>query len=222
MRSAATAVGAAERPTGRSIRVAIVDDHPVMRDGTAALLARESDLVVVGVAGSVDDASALLDGSVADVVLLDIRLGSASGLTLLAGAQPAKPSGDRPAIVVMTAYDYPQYVEAAIRLGASGFVLKTAPIAELVDAIRRAAAGGLAFGVQPSGAAHLSPRELEVTRLVVDGRSNDEIGAALGIGAKTVETYLSRLFVRFDLASRTELATRAIREGWLDLPVGPR
>ena len=126
----------------------------------------------------------------------------------------------RPAIVVLTAYDYPQYAEAALRLGAAGFVLKTAPMAELLDAIRRAAGGGLAFGVRPraSDRARLSRRELEVVRLVVDGRSNDEIGAALGIGAKTVETHLARLFERFAIASRTELATRALREGWLDVP----
>ena len=130
------------------------------------------------------------------------------------------PSRQRPAIIVLTAYDYPQYAEAALRLGAAGFVLKTAPMAELLDAIRRAASGGLAFGVRPRAddRARLSPRELEVVRLVVDGRSNDEIGAGLGIGAKTVETHLARLFERFGIASRTELATRALREGWLDLP----
>jgi DNA-binding NarL/FixJ family response regulator len=66
----------------------------------------------------------------------------------------------------------------------------------------------------------LSARELEVVRLVVDGRSNDEIGAALGIGSKTVETHLRRLFERLGVASRTELATRALREGWLDVPPG--
>jgi len=210
-----TDAGAVPRPP---IRVAIVDDHPVLRDGTAALLAREADIVVVGVGGSVEEAIPLLDLAVADVVLLDIRLGTSSGLTLLDRTGGAPAGSKRPAIVIMTAYDYPQYVEAALRLGAAGFVLKTAPTAELVDAIRRAAAGGLAFGVRPSHAAHLSRRELEVARLVVEGRSNDEIGVALGIGGKTVETYLSRLFVRFDLSSRTELATRALREGWLDLP----
>ena len=83
------------------------------------------------------------------------------------------------------------------------------------------AAGGLAFSVRPrSGTAvgRLSERELDVVRLVVDGRSNDEIGARLGIGPKTVESHLRRIFARFDLASRTELATRALREGWLDVP----
>lgn len=205
------------------IRVAIVDDHPVVLHGTAALLAAQAGIEVAGTAGSLDEARALLAATDADVLLLDIRLGTQSGLNLLAddaGGGPGGPARPRPAIIVLTAYDYPQYAEAALRLGAAGFVLKTAPMAELLDAIRRAAGGGMAFGVRPrpSDRARLSRRELEVVALVVEGRSNDEIAAALGIGAKTVETHLARLFERFSIASRTELATRALREGWLDLP----
>jgi DNA-binding NarL/FixJ family response regulator len=201
------------------IRLLIVDDHPVVREGTAALLAAQPGIAVAGTAGSIEEASALMSDAPADVLLLDIRLGTDSGLRLL--TETAAAGEPRPAIIVLTSYDYPQYAEAALRLGASGFVLKTAPIAELLDAIRRVAAGGLAFSVRPrSGAAvaRLSERELDVVRLVVDGRSNDEIGARLGIGPKTVESHLRRLFERFDLASRTELATRALREGWLDVP----
>ena len=197
------------------IRVAIVDDHPVVRDGTAVLLAAEPDLAVVGVAGSIAEASALMDRALVDVLLLDIRLGQGSGFDLLTSPTAT----DAPAIVVVTAYDYPQYTEAALRLGASGLVLKTAPIGELVGAIRRAAAGGLAFARRPGGpVARLTRRELDVVRLVVEGRSNDEIAAALGIGPKTVETHLGRIFERLGIASRTELATRAVREGWLDAP----
>jgi DNA-binding NarL/FixJ family response regulator len=214
----------ARQVTEAPIRVAIVDDHPVVRDGTAALLATQPGITVAGTAGSLDEARALLATIDADVVLLDIRLGTSSGLNLLApgddtGPTPS-PGRPRPAVIVLTAYDYPQYAEAALRLGAAGFVLKTAPMTELLDAIRRAASGGLAFGVRPRAAdrARLSRRELDVVALVVEGRSNDEIGAALGIGAKTVETHLARLFERFAIASRTELATRALREGWLDLP----
>jgi DNA-binding NarL/FixJ family response regulator len=202
----------------RPIRVAIVDDHPVVREGTAALLAGVDGLSIAGTAGSIEGATPLLDPTTVDVVLLDIRLGTASGLSVLSGP------GERtlPAIVVLTAYDYPQYVAAAMRLGASGFVLKTAPISELVDAIRRVAAGGLAFGVRPSGRAPtFTARELDVIRLVVDSRSNDEIAGELGITAKTVEAHLRRLFERLALVSRTELATRALREGWLDVPPGP-
>jgi DNA-binding NarL/FixJ family response regulator len=197
--------------------VAIVDDHPVLREGTAALLARQPGLSIVGVAGTVEEAETLLATTAIDVVLLDIRLGTDSGLRLLSSA----PADVRPAVIVLTSYDYPQYADAALRLGASGFVLKTAPIAELIEAIRRAAAGGMAFDRRPgkgASAVRLSERELDVVRLVVDGLSNDEIGVRLGIGAKTVESHLRRLFERLGVASRTELATRALREGWLDVP----
>jgi DNA-binding NarL/FixJ family response regulator len=208
-----------EVPSSSPIRVAIVDDHPVLREGTAALLAAQTGLEIAGVAGTIDEATALVDSTDVDVLLLDIRLGTDSGLRWLTPA--ADSSRPRPAVVVLTSYDYPQYAEAALRLGASGFVLKTAPIAELLDAIQRAAAGGLAFAVRPPAAAsqvRLSERELDVVRLVVDGRSNDEIASRLGIGPKTVESHLRRLFERLDIASRTELATRALREGWLEVP----
>jgi DNA-binding NarL/FixJ family response regulator len=203
-------------------------------EGTAAILRAEPDIDVVTVAPSLETAEAagLFDAGRVDVVLLDIRLGTDSGLRALtparasdgasAAAAPSPPA--RPAIIVLTAYDYPQYAEAALRLGAAGFVLKTAPLPELVDAIRRVAAGGLAFSVRPTsaGLARLSPREHDVVRLVADGRTNDEIGSALKIGSKTVETHLARLFERLDVASRTELAMRALREGWLDVPPGER
>lgn len=199
------------------IRVAVVDDHPVVRDGTAALLGTQPGLEVVGVASTVDEAVALIAATQIDVVLLDIRLGADSGLRLLQANLPSP----APAIVVLSAYDYPQYAEAALRLGAAGFVVKTAPLAELTDAIERAAAGGMAFQVRPPArGARLSPREREVVRLVVDGRTNDEIGTALAIGVRTVETHLRRVFERFGVASRTELAARAIREGWLEIPPG--
>jgi len=199
------------------IRVAVVDDHPIVRDGTAAVLGAQPGIEVVGTASTVDEAIDLVRSVPIDVVLLDIRLGTDSGLRLL----QADLAGASPAVVVLSAYDYPQYAEAAIRLGAAGFVIKTAPLAELIAAIERAAAGGMAFNVRPRpGSGRLSARELEVVGLVVEGRSNDEIGAALGIGAKTVETHLRRLFERFEIGSRTELAARALREGWLEIPPG--
>ncbi len=202
-----------------------------MGEGTAAILRAEPDIEIITVAPSLETAEAegLFDGDRVDVVLLDIRLGTDSGLRALSSVRTA--DGDatgappaRPAVIVLTAYDYPQYADAALRLGAAGFVLKTAPLPELVDAIRRVAAGGLAFSVRPTtaGLARLSPREHDVVRLVADGRTNDEIGAALQIGSKTVETHLARLFERLGVASRTELAMRAVREGWLDVPPGDR
>ncbi len=204
---------------GALIRVAIIDDHPVVGEGTAAVLRAERDLEVVGVAGSLEAArmAGLIDANAVDVLLLDIRLGGGSGLDLLTTGDPT------PAVIVLTAFDYPQYAEAALRLGAAGFVLKTSPLPELLDAIRRVAAGGMAFMVRPTAASrtHLTGRERDVVALVVEGRSNDEIGAALGISAKTVETHLARVFERFGVASRTELATRALREGWMEVPPEP-
>ena len=194
-----------------------------MRDGTAAILGAQPGLEVVGTASSVDEAVELIRREPIDVVLLDIRLGTDSGLRLLQEDLGSSAGGRAaPAVVVLSAYDYPQYAEAAIRLGAAGYVIKTAPLPELLAAIERAAAGGMAFNVRPGAgtSAHLTARELDVVRLVVEGHSNDEVGATLGIGAKTVETHLRRLFERFDVASRTELAARALREGWLEIPPG--
>jgi len=193
------------------IRVAVVDDHPLVREGTAALIDRQEDMEIAGVAGSLEELRPILRDASVEVLLLDLRLGEESGFDLLREGQ-----GPMPAVVVVTSYDYPQYADAAMRLGAAGFVVKTAPTAELLDAIRRAAAGGLAFGVRPGGGVSLSPREREVVQLVVDGASNDEIGARLGISSRTVESHLRRLFERHDVASRTELAGRALREGWLE------
>jgi DNA-binding NarL/FixJ family response regulator len=208
-----TDVDALESSRAGPIRVAIVDDHPVVREGTAALLGAQPGLRIVGTAASLEEAAPLLDPAAVDVLLLDIRLGTDSGLTLLAGDAP------RPAIVILTAYDYPQYAAAAQRLGGSGFVVKTAPLAELVEAIHCAAAGGSAFGYRPDpSAVALTRRERDVVRLVADGRSNDEIGVSLGISTKTVEGHLRRLFERLGVQSRTELATRAVREGWLEVP----
>lgn len=204
------------------IRVAIVDDHPALREGTAALLAREPDIEVVATLGSLAEIRALIDGADApDVVVQDIRLGDESGLRMLSGdgATGAPTTGRRPAIILWTAYDYPQYAAFAYRAGAAGFVVKTAPTAELVEAIHRVAAGGLHFSSRPDlDALSLSGREREVLERVVEGRSNDEIGSDLGVTTRTVEAHLTRLFDRYGVHSRTELATRAIREGWLDVP----
>jgi DNA-binding NarL/FixJ family response regulator len=199
--------------TARTIRIAIVDDHPVLRDGIAALLSAQADMEVVASGASVADAAAFLDSRDIDVLLLDVRLGSDSGLNALQD-QPEK----KPAVVVLTAYAYPQYSQAALRLGASGFALKNGPIDDLIAAIRTAAAGGLSFSVRPTTQPGLTERELDVVKRVIDGRSNDEIASDLQISPKTVESHLRRIFERFGIGSRTELATRALREGWLDVP----
>jgi len=204
----------AEAPIpARPIRVAVVDDHAVVRDGTAALLEREADIEIVGVAGTLEAATGLL-AQHPDVLVVDIRLGEQNGFAFV---REVKEAGG-PAVVILSAFDYPQYVDAALRLGASGYVLKTDPFGNLVNAIRQVAAGGVAYSVLPTATDHrrLSLREIEVVTLIVEGRSNDEIGARLGISAKTVESHLTRIYERVHVASRTELATRAVREGWIE------
>ena len=198
------------------IRIVVVDDHPVFRDGTAAILEREPDLAVVGVAADIDAARTLLaHDPPPDVVLLDVRLGDQNGLAIV------EELAARTAVVVLTAYDYPQYLHSAIRLGAAGFVGKSAPTEELLRAVRHAAAGGLAFDRRALGSEPvvLTNREIQIVRLLADGSSNDEIGLALGITTKTVESALGRVFTRTSTRSRTELAVRAVREGWLDIPI---
>ena len=194
------------------IRVAVVDDHPLVREGTAALIDRQPEMEIAGTAADLDELRVILGSTTVDVLLLDLRLGEQSGFDVLRH----EAAGHMPAVVVVTSYDYPQYADAALRLGAAGFVVKTAPTAELLDAIRSAARGGIHFGVRPGNGVTVTDRERQVLRWVVDGASNDEIGARLGISARTVESHLRRLFERHDVASRTELASRAIREGWLE------
>lgn len=206
-------------PAPRPIRVAIVDDHPILREGTAALIGQEPDIEVVATPATIAELRTLLatDPDI-DVLVQDIRMGTESGLTVL-GELGGDPGHDHPAVIVWTAYDYPQYAAYAYRAGAAGFVVKTAPTAELVRAIRQVADGGLSFASRPDLRSRpLTPREREVLTATVAGRSNDEIAASLGITTRTVEAHLTRLYERFDLHSRTELVARAVTEGWLDVP----
>jgi DNA-binding NarL/FixJ family response regulator len=171
---------------------------------------------VVGVAADLDSARAILARPPRpDVVLLDVRLGDENGLAIIEELVA------QTAVVVLTAYDYPQYVHSAIRLGAAGFVGKSAPTEELLRAVRQAAAGGLAFDRRRLGGepVDLTGRETQIVRLLADGSSNDEIGLSLGITTKSVESALGRIFTRTSTRSRTELAVRAVQEGWIDVPV---
>jgi DNA-binding NarL/FixJ family response regulator len=213
-RSAVT--DALRRGDAPRIHLAIVDDHPLVGQGVASLLAQEPDFEVVGLATSLAEAAAMLEHDPPpDVLLLDVKLGEESGLDLLSRARSSST-----AVIVLTAYDYGPYLAAAHRLGAAGFVVKTAPLGTLVDAIRRVAAGGIVFDRRPTEVVTLTPRERAVVTLLLDARTNDEIASALGITTRTVEAHLSRLFERLGIGSRTELATRALREGWLDVPPG--
>ncbi|MEW6224733.1 MAG: response regulator transcription factor [Chloroflexota bacterium] len=200
------------------IRLLIVDDHPVVLGGLRGALAGNAAISEIVVAGSRREALEILhSGRLFDVALVDIRLADGSGLDLMETDGVPAP----PAWIVLTSFDTPQYVAAALDLGAAGFVLKTAPLAEVTDAIERVARGGTAFESHHLAAGRelrrhrLTARERQLVDRVVAGRSNDEIAMDLHLARKTVEAYLSRLYDRFDVSGRTELAIRAEREGWL-------
>lgn len=201
------------------IVIGIVEDHPIVAAGTARVLSAARGLSVAWTASDLGEARRRIAQDDVDVVVLDVRLGADSGLDLLREAvSTSTTEGERPAFVVLTGFDYPQYRVAAARLGAAALVTKMAPIADLIAAIHRAATG--AHDIAPLAPRYPTDRDLEAVRLVAAGQTNAEIAGALGVSEKTIEGRLARLFDRFGVASRTELATRAISEGWLDLPRG--
>lgn len=206
-----------------TIRVAIVEDHPVVTRGLAASLGSLEGLELVGAAKSLAEARALLASTPCDVVLLDLRLPDGSGVELLRGA-----GDDGPAFVVLSSFMTPEYVSAAIAMGASGFLLKTSETEDIGAAVATAASGALAFTAEQLREARraawrpLTATERGVLAGVLAGRSNDELTGDLGLSRKTVEGYITRLLARFGLATRTELAVKTERDLLLDLPTAER
>lgn len=206
---------------GMTERVLVVDDHPVVVDGLVAGL-RAHGIDEVSTASTLAEAKALLQRERIDVVLLDLRLPDGSGTSLLRFAQSLDP---RPAVVILSSFRSPEYLDVTMRLGAKGYLLKTAPIEEVVAAVRRAASGLSAFTSEEALEVHshqwtpLTARGHEILSRLIAGRSNDEIGGDLGISTKRVEAHLSRMYARYGVGSRVELALRAERDNWLDLPV---
>jgi len=202
------------------IRVVIVDDHPLVERGLAAALATDPayGIEVVGTASSPDEAVDVVAGSVPDVALCDVMLGGEpAGVRLIARLRALlRP----PAIVMLSSYDAPGFVDAALKAGACGYLIKTAPLDDIAGAVHAAAAGQpvtpdwllVRARTAPSTP---SPRELDLIRAVASGRSNSEVASELGLRTKTVESYLHELYQRLGVASRTELVTLAIHQGWL-------
>ena len=201
---------------GHAIRVGVVDDHPSIIAALSALILSTDDLTLVGTAGTLQDGIAL--AASCDVLVCDLQLdGHAEGLELLEGIHRA---ADPPAVLLFSGFDQPSIVRAAIDRGAAGFLDKGAELPIVLDAIRTVAAGGTVFTaarLEASRTARRRPsqRELEVIDLVVHGATNAEVGARLGLSEKTVESHLRRLFDRYGLLSRTELAVLALDEGWV-------
>ena len=199
------------------IRVALVEDHPAIAEGLAALLAQHEDLHVVGTAGTVEAAKALIERQAPDVVLCDIRLaGGTSGLGIVADHVGTT------SFLMLSSYSQPSYSVRAAELGAKGYLSKLSTIDEIVRAIRTVAAGGTAFSSEVRSSMRRAlrqptPRESEILALVASGHGNIEIGQILGLRVKTVESQLRRLFERYDVSSRSELVHLAQAQGWLDV-----
>ncbi|AVA33829.1 MAG: DNA-binding response regulator [Burkholderiaceae bacterium] len=202
------------------IRVIIADDHTVVRNGLRHILERTSDFEVVGEAARGTEVPQLVRELSPHVILLDLSMPGRNGLELIRQLR-----ADHPAlrILVLTMHAEEQYVVRAFRAGAAGYLTKESAATELVEALRKVAAGGtyvspamaekLALGLQEKpDAPHegLSDRELEVFRRIVDGESLTQIAAALCVSAKTVSTYKMRLMEKLQLRSDAALVRYAI------------
>lgn len=207
------------------IRVLVVDDHAVIRDGIAAILEPHDDLRVVGEAEDGDTAVRLAARLRPDVVLMDLRLPGTdgAGATARITALP-----DAPRVLVLTTYDSDADITRAMAAGAIGYVLKDIRRHALLDAIRSAARGEAVLA--PSVAtklvrrqhatrpAPLSERERAVLTLVATGATNRDIAAALAVSEATVKTYLTRVFAKLDVSDRTAAVTAALTHDLIVCP----
>jgi len=204
-----------------AVRVVIAEDHTLVREGTREILEQQPDLRVVGEAADGPAAVELVSRLRPDVVLLDLRLPELNGIEVTERLSATVPEAK---VVILSAYDDEDYVIAALQAGAAGYLLKTVPGQELVQAVRAVHAGetvlqeGLSrklaqYWRQASGTRGgqwLSRRELEVLRLLAAGCTNKEIAARLAISLRTVEGHLGNIFSKLGVGSRTEAALYAV------------
>jgi RNA polymerase sigma factor (sigma-70 family) len=214
------------------IRVAIADDQELVRAGLRLIVAGEADLEVVGEAATGEEAITLAQRTQPDVLLMDVRMPGLGGIAATKAILDSAGSG-RPRILMLTTFDLDEHVYDAIRVGASGFLLKDVPAEDLVIAIRQAARGTDAllapsvtrrlverFASQRSiGSTHrevlseLTAREQEVLRLVARGLSNSEIADHLSISETTVKSHVSRVLMKLGLRDRVQAVVLAYETG---------
>jgi DNA-binding NarL/FixJ family response regulator len=200
------------------IRVVVVDDHALHRDGTRQILEAHPDLEVVGDANSGEIALALVNQLRPDVVLMDIRLPGMNGIEVTRRLTRDHPDVH---VLMVSAYDEDEYVRGALEAGAAGYLSKTAPGKELVQAVRAVAGGTsvlqsgltarlLAPPGGPEHSADLTERELSVLSLLAEGLHNREVAARLGISPRTVDRHCDNIYAKLGVGSRTEAVVRAI------------
>lgn len=214
-----------------TIRVIIVDDQSMVREGLVTLLSSAADIEVIGEAGDGAEGVALSQSLAPDVVVMDVRMPGMDGLAAAAQIIGSDPD-NRPKVLMLTTFDLDEYVYEALALGASGFLLKDASAAELMTAVRTVAQGDalLAPSVtrrliddfsrrrrherhRPESVSLLTPRETEVLRLIARGLSNGEIAGELVLSEQTVKTHVGRILTKLELRDRTQAVVFAYQNG---------
>jgi DNA-binding NarL/FixJ family response regulator len=212
------------------IRVAVVDDHPVVREGLVLILQTQPDFEIVGEGRTGHDAIDLVERLAPDVLMLDLELPGVDGVAVL---RCLRERGARTRIIAFTVFDTDDRIIGAVEAGAAGYLLKGAPSAELFEAIRIVHAGGSLLQplvastvmrhVAAGGAASAPPavsltsREREVLEQLARGMSNKEIAATLGCTERTVKFHVASLFTKLGAGNRTEAVTRAVQAGLVTL-----
>ena len=219
--TAVTAPAAAAAAAG-VVRLIIVDDHALVRDGLRARLSVVPGLQVVGEAASGPDALALADADAPDLMLVDVGMKGMNGIELATELRRRHP---RVKVLMLSMYDNREYVLSAIRAGARGYVLKESPTEDIISAISAVCAGGNYFSAQVAslvaqvglGAPLLTAREHEIAVLLAHGNSNKVVARQLDISVRTVETHRLSLRRKLGVDSASELLKIAVTNGWTSL-----
>lgn len=219
---------------GPPLRVALVDDQTMVRDGFARVVRAQTDMALVGLGSNGLDAVAIARDEAPDVMVVDIRMPVLDGISATREILATPPDDGRtqPRVLVVTTFNLDEYVFDALRAGASGFLLKDATPPQLLDAIRtvargdalvdpavtRTLIGSFADRIRPSVVAtdereQLTPRELEVLRLLATGMSNLEIAEAMFVTRETAKTYVSRILLKLGVRDRVQAVVYAYRTG---------
>ena len=224
MRTAAAAVRRGGKPRaakGEQIRLLVADDHLLILEGLAAAIGRQEDMRVVAQAADGRKAVDLWKAHRPDVALLDLRMPKLNGVGVIRAIRDEDLSAR---VIVLTTYDTDEEIYQAIQAGARAYLLKDAPLEELLDCIRKVHAGetcippavSAKLAVRMSGHA-LTSREIDVLKLLVKGRSNKEIGSDLFISEGTVKSHVRTMFTKLHVMSRTEAIAVANQRGLLQL-----
>jgi DNA-binding NarL/FixJ family response regulator len=209
------------------IRILVVDDHAVVRQGLESMLSQFDDLTIVGTASSGEEGLAAAEALSPDIVLLDLQMPGMQGLEVLTRFTEKDP--ETPKVVVLTMHDDDETVLKAVRGGAKGYVLKHASQEELAAAIRHVAAGGTRFdevvvsaflkeSQREAERSLLSARDIEILRLVASGCSNKEVARRLYLSVGTIKTHLDDIYRALEVSDRAHAVAVALRKGLLDEP----